>query len=216
MNTSITFEIWGPFACWTRPEAKVERLTYPVPTPSGIRGVLSAIYSKPAEFYWQVERIEVLNPIRFISFKCNEVKTKAGRNTIIVEADRTQRQTVALQDVRYRITASMVRREGFSGSEVQLAEQFRRRVEGRKCFFQPSMGLRQFPAYYGWSSDAVPISEDQDLGIMLYDVFDLHQWKIAKKAQPKVSLFHAHLNQGVVEIPSYDSDQVLKGGGLFA
>jgi len=216
MNTSITFEIWGPFACWTRPEAKVERLTYPVPTPSGIRGVLSAIYSKPAEFYWQVERIEVLNPIRFISFKCNEVKTKAGRNTIIVEADRTQRQTVALQDVRYRITASMVRREGFSGSEVQLAEQFRRRVEGGKCFFQPSMGLRQFPAYYGWSSDAVPISEDQDLGIMLYDVFDLHQWKIAKKAQPKVSLFHAHLNQGVVEIPSYDSDQVLKGGGLFA
>ena len=213
MNNPITIEVWGPFACWTRPDCKVERLTYAVPTPSGIRGVLSAIYSKPAEFYWQIERIEVLEPIRYISFKCNEVKTKAGRNTIIVEEDRTQRQTVALQDVRYRVTASIIKREGFIGTEAQLLEQFKRRVEGGKCFFQPSMGLRQFPAYYQWgSSGKEPIALDLDLGCMVYDVFDLYKWKITKKAEPAVSLFHAQLTQGVLDVPPYDSELVLKGG----
>jgi len=217
MNNPITIEIWGPFACWTRPDCKVERLTYAVPTPSGIRGVLSAIYSKPAEFYWQIERIEVLNPIRYISFKCNEVKTKAGRNTILVEEDRTQRQTVALQDVRYRITASIIKREDFGGTEAQLLEQFRRRVEGGKCYFQPSMGLRQFPAYFEWgSSGDKPIELDLDLGWMVYDVFDLHKWKITKKAEPAVSLFHAQLTLGVLDVPPYDSELVLKGGAQDA
>lgn len=217
MNNPITIEVWGPFACWTRPDCKVERLTYAVPTPSGIRGVLSAIYSKPAEFYWQIEHIEVLEPIRYISFKCNEVKTKAGRNTILVEEDRTQRQTVALQQVRYRVTASIIKREGFGGTEAQLLEQFKRRVEGGKCYFQPSMGLRQFPAYFEWgSSEKPPIALDLDLGCMVYDVFDLHKWKITKKAEPAVSLFQARLTQGVLDVPPYDSELVLKGGAQDA
>ncbi len=217
MGNPMTIEVWGDFACWTRPESKVERLTYPVPTPGGARGVLSAIYSKPAEFYWQVESIAVLKPIRYISFKCNEVKTKAGRNTIIVEEDRTQRQTVALQDVRYRITASIVKRPGFVGGEAQLTDQFERRVRVGKCYFQPSLGLRQFPAYYEWGkSDCAPEALDMDLGFMVYDVFDLHRWKVTRKAEPSVSVFHAQLKNGVLEVPPYDSPLVLKGGGAHA
>ncbi|MBR5961009.1 MAG: CRISPR-associated protein Cas5, partial [Clostridia bacterium] len=109
----IVIETWGDFACFTNPAAKVERLTYPFPTPSAARGILSAIYAKPVEFYWQVNRIEVLNPIRYISFKRNEVKSTLGMKDgagipIVTDEDRTQRQTVALQDVRYRIAASVV------------------------------------------------------------------------------------------------------------
>ena len=72
----VTIEIWGDFALWTRPESKVERLTYPVPTPSGIRGVLASIYAKPPEFYWQVRQIEVLRPIRYTAFKRNKKAQK--------------------------------------------------------------------------------------------------------------------------------------------
>ena len=75
-NPNATIEVWGDFALWTRPESKVERMTYAVPSPGAIRGLLSSIYSKPPEFYWQVQRIEVLSPIRYISFKRNEVKSK--------------------------------------------------------------------------------------------------------------------------------------------
>lgn len=93
MNEQVVIEVWGDFACFTRPEAKVERLSYPVPTPSAIRGILSAIYSKPKEFYWQINRIEVLNPIKFISFKRNEVKKKTdGKNPMMVEANDTRTQ----------------------------------------------------------------------------------------------------------------------------
>lgn len=213
MAIPMTLEVWGDFACWTRPESKVERLTYPVPTPSGVRGVLSAIYSKPAEFYWQVNRIEVLKPLQYISFKCNEVKTTAGRNAIIVEDDRTQRQTVALQDVRYRITATVVKRDGFAGTDEDLQNQFRRRVENGKCYYQPSLGLRQFVAYFEWGKSALePIALDMDLGFMVYDVFDLHRWQVTKKAEPSVSVFRAELKQGVLEVPPYDSPLVLKGG----
>ena len=106
----IQMEVWGDFACFSRPESKVERLTYPVMTPSAARGILSAVYSKPPEFYWQVKKIEVLHPIRYMSFKRNEViNSKIGRKPepMLVEDDRTQRQTVVLKDVRYRITAEM-------------------------------------------------------------------------------------------------------------
>ncbi len=104
----IVIEVWGDLAYFTMPYAKGERLTYPFPTPSAAREILSAIYSKPKEFRWQINRIEVLNPIRYISFKRNEVN------------ERTQRQTTALQDVRYGIAASLIPRPAFAGCEKQL------------------------------------------------------------------------------------------------
>ena len=103
-----TITVWGDFALFSRPESKVERMTYPVPTPSAARGILASIYSKPAEFYWQVQRIEVLKPIRYVTFKRNELKSKMPRiptanpmaSCLIIEDERTQRQSVVLQDVR--------------------------------------------------------------------------------------------------------------------
>ena len=118
----VKLEVWGDFATFSPPYGKVERITYPFPTPSAARGILSALYSKPEEFYWQVTRIEVLSPIRYISFKRNEVKVKVSDTPIAADEERTQRQTVALQDVRYRITAKIVPRKGFTGNGKQLHE----------------------------------------------------------------------------------------------
>ncbi len=216
----VCITVWGDFACWTKPECKVERLSYPVPTPSGIRGLLASIYSKPAEFYWQVAQIEVLTPIRFITFQRNEVKKKLSYNSsdparscICIEDERTQRQSVVLKDVRYRITAEMVLRPDFGGTPQQLYNQFERRVKRGQNFLQPSLGTREFPAYYEWGSTGeLPIEESIDLGLMLYDVFDLHQWKVGKKAEPSVSLYRASMERGVIQVPPYDSPLVLKPG----
>lgn len=220
MQNEVTMEIWGDLACFTRPEGKVERLTYPVITPSAARGVFSAIYSKPNEFYWQIRRIEVMNPIRYMSFKRNEVidcKVGSGGNMkpILVEGDskhqhRTQRQTVVLKDVRYRITAEIVKRESFGGTLDQLLIQANRRIENGKCFFQPSLGTREFVCYFAPPSDDSPIADSLDLGLMLYDVFDLHDFEVAKKVKPFVSLFHAEMKNGVIEVPKFDSEDVLK------
>lgn len=208
----IQVEIWGDFACCSRPESKVERLTYPMITPSAARGVLSAIYSKPPEFYWQVKKIEVLNPIRYISFKRNEVKKRTRITPILVEDkdSRTQRQTVALKDVRYRITAEIVPQKDFKGTVAQLYRQAHSRIVGGKCFFQPSLGMREFVCYFSEPTDIKPIPVDLDIGIMLYDVFDLHKYKVTEKAEPFVTVFKAKLEQGVLIVPPFDSDEVLK------
>lgn len=215
MQNEIVMEVWGDFACFTRPESKVERLTYPVITPSAARGVFSAVYSKPKEFYWQIKRIEVLSPIRYMSFKRNEViNSKVGNGSnmkpMLVEDDRTQRQSVVLKDVRYRITAEIVKRDSFEGTAEQLVSQAKRRIESGKCFFQPSLGTREFVCYFAPPSEASPITDSLDLGLMLYDVFDLHDFEVAKKVKPFVTLFHAQMKNGVIEVPEFDSEDVLK------
>jgi CRISPR-associated protein Cas5d len=212
----IVVEVWGDFASFSEPAAKVERLSYPFPTPSAARGILSSIYAKPREFYWQVTRMEVLNPIRYISFKRNEVKaTVSGKDYLYTDDERTQRQTVALKDVRYRIAAVIVPRPDFQGSVNQLYEQARRRIRGGKCYVQPSLGLKEFVAYFSEPSqpEPPPIAEDLDAGLMVYDVFDfVHDIQVKKKTTPALSLFHGVMNQGVIQVPSYESPEVLKGG----
>lgn len=212
----IVLEVWGDFACFSNPAGgKVERLSYPFPTPSAARGILSSVYSKPTEFFWQVNRIEVLNPIRYISFKRNEVKSTVRDKPIYTDEDRTQRQTVALRDVRYRIAASICPRESFSGTAEQLYSQALRRIRGGKTFAQPALGLREFVAYFEESDGVLqPIPEDMDAGLMVYDIFDLHDFEVRKKTRPRLSLFHAEMKQGVVQIPPYDSPEVLKGEPL--
>lgn len=209
----VSIETWGDFACFSPPYAKVERLTYPFPTPSAARGILSAIYAKPSEFYWQITRIEVLNPIRYISFKRNEVKCTVSKEPISTEDERTQRQTVALRDVRYRICAEIVTRKNFSGTTTQLYEQALRRIRTGKCFYQPGFGCREFTAYFE-ESDGIrpPIAESLDAGLMVYDIFDLHDFSVQKKAKPCLSLFHAVMENGVIRIPPYDSPEVIRGG----
>ena len=211
-NDEIVVEVWGDFGCFSRPEAKVERLTYPVITPSAARGILSAIYSKPVEFYWQVTKIEVLEPIRYMSFKRNEVKNKIAKNMnpVLVEDCRTQRQSVVLKNVRYRIYAKIVKQPEFKGSLQQLYAQAQRRIDGGKCFYQPCMGLREFVCYFDNPSEIQPINENADFGIMLYDVFNLHKYKVTAKAEPYITLFHAEMKNGVIEVPDFDSELVLK------
>lgn len=176
--------------------------------------MLSAIYCKPKEFYWQVTKIEVLSPISYISFKRNEIKETVSDKPINTDECRTQRQTTALKDVRYRITASICPRPDFTGTEEQLYQQALRRIRGGKCFAHPCLGMREFVAYFE-ESDHIrqPIPEDYDAGLMVYDVFDLHDFALRKKAVPKLSLFHAVMKQGVIDVPLYDDPQVLKTGG---
>lgn len=209
----VTIEVWGDFACFSPPYGKVERLTYPVPTPSAARGILSAIYMKPKEFFWEVRRIEVLNPIRYISFKRNEVKVKVSNAPISAEDERTPRQTVALQDVRYRITAKIVPQKEFTGTVTQLYEQAMRRIRAGKCYHQPCLGLREMVAYFEESDGTrQPIDATMDFGWMVYDVFDLHDYSVSKKAKTQLSLYHAVMEHGVIEVPPYDSPEILRGG----
>ncbi len=211
----IVVEVWGDFACFSEPGAKVERLTYPFPTPSAARGILSSIYSKPAEFYWQVNQIDVLKPIQYISFKRNEVKCTVRDKPVFADEERTQRQTVALKDVRYRIHASIIPRDSYRGREKQLYEQAKRRIDTGKCFMQPALGLREFVAYFEPYNPSVhtsvPIMDSLDAGLILYDVFDLHDYAVRKKTRTRLSLFHAMMKKGVIKIPPYDSPEVLKG-----
>lgn len=207
----IVIEVWGDFACFSEPSAKVERLSYPFPTPSAARGIYSAIYAKPKEFWWQINRIEVLKPIRYISFKKNEVKCTVSSDPIYTDDERTQRQTVALQDVRYRIAASIVPRPAFIGREKQLYEQALRRIRGGKCFAQPALGLREYICYFEESDGTrQPIADSLDAGMMLYDVFGPEDIEVSKKVHSHISLFHAVMNHGVITVPPYNSPEVHK------
>lgn len=228
---TIKLDVWGDFAVFTRPETKVERFSYPVITPSAARGILDAIYSKPVEFGWRVERIEVLNPISFIALRRNEVKEKIsarqaagaanGGEAPLITADatsdiagtdmkgRTQRQTVALKDVRYRIHAHIQPRSGFEARQPAFEEQALRRIENGKCFYQPFLGCREFVAYFEPAGDLPAIKTNIDIGYMLYDVFDLEQ-VIIGNARPFISMFWAKLEEGVLSVPDWNSSQVKK------
>ena len=219
MNGEICIEVWGDFACFAPPYAKVERLTYPVPTPSAMRGLLSSIYAKPAEFVWLVTKIEVLNPIRYMNFMRNEVKSTVSiksdveNSFLYTDEDRTQRQTQVLKDVRYRITARICPRKEFTGTLEQLHCQALRRIRGGKTFMQPSLGMREFVCYFEESDGSrPPIDVSMDLGLMVYDVFDLHDYSVGVKIKPSLSLYHAVMEHGVIHVPDYDSEEVLKGG----
>jgi len=235
-------EVWGDFACFSRPELKVERLSYPCITPAAARGIFDAIYAKPAEFLWQVVAIEMLAPPAYIALRRNEVKEKVNVNAVFdwmagkrdaeplwADGDRellgtdakgrTQRQTVALKNVRYRLHGEIRPWPAHRGRQAALEAQFRRRAERGKCFYQPYFGCREFPAWFQLVEtraeprpDPPPVPLDLDLGWMLYDVFDLSRPGTATDA-PAVSLFRATIRSGVLQIPEYGSPEVVKAAG---
>ena len=193
-------DVWGEFACFTRPELKVERFSYPVPTPSAVRGIYDAIYCNRHEFRWQVTKVEILNPIRFVALRRNEVREKvnaddvekkwmAGEPPTPIFADlteqtlgtdrkgRVQRQTMALSDVRYRLHAVIRPWRDFEGRLNGYENEFIRRARKGKCIYQPYFGCREFPAYFELvdvgAAPAECIDDSFDIGWMLYDVFDL-------------------------------------------
>jgi CRISPR-associated protein Cas5d len=239
-NQTHVLEVWGQLACFSRPEMKVERFSYPVITPSAARGIFDAIFVKPGEFRWQVRRIEILSHPAYIPLRRNEVKEKASLSAIQkwmsgkkepepIWADgdrhslgtdmkgRTQRQTMALKNVQYRLHAEIRPWSDFSGHPNGLSEQFRRRAARGQCFHQPYLGCREFPAYFRLIDETdrqpLPLGEyTQDLGLMLYDVFDLSH-KGTEDSAPFISLFKARVEHGVLDVPPYESAEVLKPEG---
>ena len=237
METRIHLRTWGELACFTRPEMKVERVSYPVITPSAARGILEAILYKP-QFRWRVRRIAVKNPVSFLAFRRNEVKSRLSvkkPEPLLADEDRTQRNTLALRDVDYVIEAdieltshagrprrSLEDAEDRGGdSVVKYLAMFQRRAEKGQCFAQPCFGCREFPANFELVNESamqmpgsnVPVT--RDLGSMLYDVFDLdvmHAPGKVAKPQPRVTFFPATLTAGVLHVPPWNEVKKQLGG----
>jgi len=212
----VALHIWGEYACFTRPEMKVERVSYDVPTPSAARGILESILWKPA-IEWRVRTIEVLEPIRWASVRRNEVggqgswtlaKQAMNRGEladgITVEDDRQQRAALVLRDVSYIVRAEflMTDRAGPDDNEGKFLDMFRRRVEKGQCYRRPYLGTREFAAHFGPVPDSYErIPEDRDLGWMFYD-FDY------QITPPADRFFRARLEDGRIDVPPPDSLEV--------
>ena len=223
MGYGIKLHVWGERACFTRPEMKVERVSYDVITPSAARGILEAIHWKPA-IRWQVDRIHVLKPIRFESIRRNEVGSKvSARNVMtamkakstqdlytVADEDRQQRAATVLRDVAYVIEAhfGLTSKAGADDNEGKHLDQFKRRARKGQCFHQPCMGTREFPAHFAlleerdeWPPNSLSeADENRDLGWMLHDIdFD---------AGNTPRFFRAELKGGVIEVPAFQSGEV--------
>lgn len=210
---SIKLHVWGDFACFTRPEMKVERVSYDVITPAAARGILEAIHWKPA-ITWAIDRIHVLAPIRFQTFRRNEVASKVSagnarsamnRGTLdglglAVDADRQQRATIALVKVAYVIEAhfDMTPKAGDSDNPAKHVEMFRRRAASGQCFHRPCLGCREFAADFELIEGAVPATRlaegdrNRDLGWMHYDI-DHSRDKAAM-------FFRARMENGIIDV----------------
>lgn len=213
-------ELTGDFACFTRPEMKVERVSYDVMTPSSARACFEAILWKPA-IHWHIRTIEVLKPIRWINLRRNEVasvvsarnvetamKNGTGILGINIEDDRQQRAGLFLRDVAYRVHADLeVLPSAASGNTVvKFREMFERRASRGQCVNQPYLGCREFAAHFRLVSDlaneAVPIDETRELGFMLHDL------DFAQSAVPQPRFFRARLENGVVKVPDWNSEEM--------
>ena len=176
----VRIKVEGDFACFTRPDLKVERMTYPCMTPSAARGILDCILWKP-EFQWYVRRILVLNPVQFFSIKRNEINSKQGRNPIVVDevgSDgkpkyRAQRNSIVLKNVAYIIEASVYQEPvSQENPPKKYVEIFRRRVRKGQCWRRPYLGTREFSAeFIEPDGKEKPIPETIPIGSMLFDIF---------------------------------------------
>jgi CRISPR-associated protein Cas5d len=230
---SPTFKarVQGELACFTRPEFKVERVSYEVMTPAAARGILEAIMWKPA-MRWVIEKIHVLAPIRFISFRRNEVTSRASVDNILqamqgrqmahfyagAGSDKcAQRNTVALRDVDYVIEAHFVSttRWGPDDNMPKFIDVFNRRLEKGQTFHQPYLGCREFAAKVGSGSEVIisRLPEEQRnkyLGWMLHDL------DFNPPIRPR--FFDARLTNGTISVPSFEqvgpADDSSEGGRL--
>ncbi|WP_308763835.1 type I-C CRISPR-associated protein Cas5c [uncultured Bacteroides sp.] len=213
-------EVWGDMACFTRPELKVERVSYDVITPSAARAIFEAIFWKPA-IRWEVTRIEVLNPIQWASVRRNEVGAVGSMRSqqIYIEEKRQQRNSLLLKDVRYRIYARLIyipvnqrkedlRRETKDENPRKYQAMFERRASKGQCFNQPYLGTREFPAYFRLLEEGEvlppPLAQDRDLGIMLYDL------DFSNPQNVSAMFFRANMQAGVINVPPRNSEEILR------
>jgi CRISPR-associated protein Cas5d len=217
--TKFCLEVSGSFACFTRPEMKVERVSYDVMTPSAARAVFESILWKPA-IRWRVHRIEVLKPIRWINLRRNEVSAvvstrnvqqamAAGSGTLglYIEDERQQRAGYFLRDVTYRIHADLSLMPGRTGEPLmKYTEMFARRANKGQCVNQPYLGCREFAADFrlvdqSASTATAPISENRELGWMLHDLDFTHP------SDPQPRFFNAKMVAGVIEVPPFEESR---------
>lgn len=219
-NQGFCLEVWGDYACFTRPEFKVERVSYEVITPSAARAIFEAIFWKPA-IKWIITKIEVLNPITWTNIRRNEVGALASKSPIYIEDKRQQKNALILKNVRYRIWATMKyipveqrdnnnTTDGSHESAGKYLAMFERRASKGQYFHQPYLGCREFAANfrlidYRNSTLTPPIQESKDMQYMLYDMdFEKNNEK------PAPIYFKAMMEHGVINVPSPQSNQSLK------
>ena len=226
-DKEFCLEVWGDMACFTRPELKVERVSYDVITPSAARAVFEAIFWKPA-IHWQVTKIEVLNPIKWASVRRNEVGAVAGKSVIYIEDKRQQKNSLMLKDVRYRIWAKMeyipvAKRKaqgdlfshepGADENPRKYYEMFERRAGKGQCFNQPYLGTRECAASFRLVDVATEtlspaLSAEQggnrDLGIMLYDM------DFSNPKDIQAMFYRAEMKDGVISVPPINSEEILR------
>lgn len=202
----MLFEFWGSRACFTRPELKVERYSYDIPTPSALRGMISAIYWHPS-IDWLIDRIYVLNPIRDSLIKRNEVNSiiqipnikSLANSYIYANQDREQRSSRILIDVHYVVQAhfQMTNKAGENDTPAKIVSIVNRRLEHGQCFNTPYLGCREFSCNFSkWPDDKeiMPISDSKDFGLMLYDL----DYSDPNNITPMY--YHAIMNNGVVDV----------------
>lgn len=219
---SVRVEVWGEFACFSRPELKTDRVSYDVMTPSAARGILESIYWHPG-VRWFIDRIFVMNPIReerqpaetdairMMCMKRNEVKSKISANNVRTamtgkagelyldtSSERNQRTSLILRDVHYVIEAHFVIGEGAGSGDNpgKVQDIVKRRLKKGQCFQQPYLGCREFPAGFrewaGGAPETVPLT--QDLGYMLYDM------DYSETGEIRPRFFRAWLKNGVMDL----------------
>ncbi len=207
----IRIEVWGDKACFTRPEFKVERISYDVITPSAARGILDCVYWHPG-LKWKIDRIYVLNPIKYVDFKRNEVKTRLNGNKAIkmmnggceslfldAVAERTQRTTKALKNVHYVLEAhfQMTKNVNPQDTPGKFYAITRKRLEKGRCSAEPYFGCREFPvAFREWNGgDNIPTIDDtKDLGYMFFD------YDYSRSDNIRPIFFHAKMIHGVISL----------------
>ena len=217
----MKLKVWGDFACFSRPEMKVERVSYDVITPSAARGILEAILWKP-EMRWVIQKIEVLKPIQWINIRRNEVSKKismAGKTGVTsamkkgegtlglyIENERQQRASLLLKNVAYIIYADIELTQIAKQNETltKYREMFERRVRKGQCFHPPYFGCREFSVNFSEvDGNETAIKQDMELGWMLYDI-DYS----AKAISPQ--FFKAYMYQGEIQVPHRDSSEVVQ------
>ncbi len=217
---SIRLEVWGDYACFTRPEMKTERVSNDVMTPSAARGLLEAIYWHPG-MRWVIDRVRVCAPIRFTNLRRNEVKATINARSVRTVMERgkgelwlaapeeiQQRAAMLLRDVRYVIEAhfDLTDKAAPGDNPGKFQDIMRRRVERGQFYHQPCFGCREFPAHFRACEELPPCPEElkgeRDLGYVLWDM----DYSDPENIVPL--FFRAKLKDGVLEVPTRDSGEV--------
>lgn len=216
----VRLKVTGDFACFTRPDLKVERMSYPCMTPSAARGILEAILWKP-EFQWVVRRIIVLNPIKFTSIKRNEISKKGSRGVkhIEIEKNRVQRNSIVLKKVAYIIEASVfvdediinkTKGNGHPVTVKKYREMFERRVKKGQCWHQPCLGTREFAADFSLPDEQdTPLDITYPIGSMLYDMY----YDLKGNATP-LFFYDVAIKNGILECPEDKATQMLSSSHI--